>query len=263
MTNNEYKFLTFELEGNIGILTLNREEKLNALSAEVISEIKRLLEDISTKKLSGLIFTGAGEKAFIAGADIKAMTEMSDKEAEAFAFNGQHVSLMFEELRFPVIAAVNGFALGGGLEMALACDFIYATDNAVFGLPEVSLGLIPGFGGTQRLARVVGRNRAKELIFTGRKIKVEEAKSIGLVLQSFSTKAEMITAAKATLAKAERNSPNAIGVSKFVINQGIDLTIADGLNIEKEQFALLFESFDMKEGTTAFLEKRAPQFKGE
>jgi enoyl-CoA hydratase len=263
MENKEYQFLKFELEGTIGTLTLNREEKLNALSAEVIAELKCLLEDLSTKKLSGLIFTGAGEKAFIAGADIKAMTEMTDKEAEAFAFNGQHVSLMFEELRFPVIAAVNGFALGGGLEMALACDFIYATDNAIFGLPEVSLGLIPGFGGTQRLSRTIGRNRAKELIYTARKVKIEEAKNIGLVLQSFTSKAEMITAAKATLARVERNSPNAIGVSKFVINQGVDLTVTDGLNIEKEQFSLLFESFDMKEGTTAFLEKRAPQFKGE
>lgn len=263
MKNKEFKYLSFEIENNIGILTLDREDKLNALSAEVIDELKNLLESISSQKLTGLIFTGAGEKSFIAGADIKAMTQMGAKDAESFAFNGQHVSLMFEELRFPVIAAVNGFALGGGLEMALACDFIYATENAVFGLPEVSLGLIPGFGGTQRLARVVGRNRAKELIFTGRKVKIEEARNIGLVVQSFSTKEEMLSAAKKTLEKVKRNSPNAIGVSKFVINNGVDLTVTDGLSIEKEQFSHLFDSYDMKEGTAAFIEKRAPIFKGE
>ncbi len=263
MTSKSYQFLKFEVENNIGVLTLNREDKLNALSAEVIEELKCLLEEISSQKLIGLIFTGAGEKAFIAGADIKAMTEMSDREAETFAFAGQHVSLMFEELRFPVIAAVNGFALGGGLEMALACDFIYATENAVFGLPEVSLGLIPGFGGTQRLARIVGRNRAKELVYTGRKVKIEEAIKIGLVVKSFETKVEMLNSAEDLLKKIERNSPHAIGVAKFVINKGIDLTVNDGLNIEKEQFSLLFDSYDMKEGTKAFLEKRKPEFKGE
>ncbi len=147
--------------------------------------------------------------------------------------------------------------------MALACDFIYATENAVFGLPEVSLGLIPGFGGTQRLARIVGRNRAKELVYTGRKVKIEEAIKIGLVVKSFETKVEMLNSAEDLLKKIERNSPHAIGVAKFVINKGIDLTVNDGLNIEKEQFSLLFDSYDMKEGTKAFLEKRKPEFKGE
>jgi enoyl-CoA hydratase len=195
MTNN-FKFLSYVQEDGIGILTLNREDKLNALSDEVISELGAFFETICKENLKGLIFTGAGEKAFIAGADIAAMKDMDHKAAEEFAFAGQQVTMMMEEIRFPVIAAVNGFALGGGCEMALACDFILCSENAVFGLPEVSLGLIPGFGGTQRLAKVVGRNRAKEMIYTGRKVKAQEAKEMGLVLDVLTNKEELIARAK-------------------------------------------------------------------
>lgn len=262
-TNNMFEFLTYEEENSIGILTLNREDKLNALSREVIAELRSCLEFLATKKLKGLIFTGAGEKAFIAGADIASMTEMTSREAEEFAFEGQHVTLMFEELRFPVIAAVNGFALGGGCEMALACDFILATKSAVFGLPEVSLGLIPGFGGTQRLAKIIGRNRAKELIYTGRKVKSEEAFSIGLVLNLFETKDELLRASKEIIEKIANNSPNAVGAVKTVMNTGVDLSVEEGLAIEKSAFSGIFDSYDMKEGTKAFTEKRKPNFKGE
>jgi len=248
----------------IGIITINREDKLNALSSEVLDELRSALEGLlDNRTLVGLILVGAGEKAFIAGADIAAMTSMDKDEAHMFALKGQQVSLMLEECRFPIIACVNGFALGGGLEMALACDFIYASDNAVFGLPEVSLGLIPGFGGTQRLAKVIGRSRAKEMIYTGKKIKIDDAKKYGLVLESFSTRDELISAAKETLLKVSNNSPLAVGVAKHSINQGIDLSNLDGLEIEGQSFAELFESFDMKEGTKAFIEKRKANFKGE
>jgi enoyl-CoA hydratase len=262
MTNN-FKFLHFELVDQIGILTLNREDKLNALSLEVLEELQSFCEFACKTKMKGLIFTGAGEKAFIAGADIQAMTKMSEKEAITFSNLGQQVTFMLEELRFPVIAAVNGFALGGGCEMALACDFMLATDNAVFGLPEVSLGLIPGFGGTQRLAKVIGRHRAKELIYTGRKVKAQEALSMGLVLNTYATKQEMLSAAKQIIETSANNSPKAIGVAKFVMNRGIDLPNEEGLKFEREHFAAMFSSYDMQEGCAAFLEKRKPQFKGE
>lgn len=261
--NINFSYLDYKEENDIGLLTINREDKLNALSDEVIAELHTCLELLSTKKLKGLIFTGAGEKAFIAGADIAAMAGMSPKQAEEFAFKGQQVTTMFEELRFPVIAAVNGFALGGGCEMALACDFIFATKNAVFGLPEVSLGLIPGFGGTQRLAKIVGRNRAKELIYTGRKVKAEESLNIGLTLALYENKQELLKASFEAIEKMANNSPLAIGVTKMVINTGADLCIKDGLEVEKSAFGEIFDSYDMKEGTRAFVEKRKANFKGE
>ena len=260
---NDFKYLTFEEEDCIGVLTLNREDKLNALNEEVLDELRVFFESAYKLKLKGLVFTGAGDKAFIAGADISGMPEMSDKEANDFAYKGQQVTFMLEELRFPVIAAVNGFSLGGGCEMALACDFILCTNNAVFGLPEVSLGLIPGFGGTQRLPKIIGRNKAKEMIYTGRKVKGQEAKEMGLVLSVHENKEELIVAAKDIIEKASRNSLNAIGVAKFVINRGVDLSNEEGMKFERNHFGEIFNSFDMKEGTTAFLEKRKPSFKGE
>lgn len=262
MTNN-FKYLTFEQEDGIGILTLNREDKLNALNEDVLGELRMFLESAYKLKVKGLIFTGAGDKAFIAGADIAGMKEMSEKEACDFSNKGQQVTFMLEELRFPVIAAVNGFALGGGCEMALACDFILCTDNAVFGLPEVSLGLIPGFGGTQRLPKIIGRNRAKELIYTGRKVKADEAKELGLVLNTFPSKDQLLNNAKELINKVSRNSLNAIGVAKFVINRGVDLSNEEGLKFEKNHFGEIFNSYDMKEGVSAFIEKRKADFKGE
>jgi len=264
MIKNNYKYLTIEIDNGIGILTLNREDKLNALNSEVFDELRDFLVSTCQKdsehNIKGLIFTGAGEKAFIAGADISEMDGMSNKAAEEFAHKGQEVSLLFEEMRYPVIAAVNGFALGGGCEMALACDFIICTENSIFGLPEVGLGLIPGFGGTQRLAKVIGRNRAKEIIYTGRKIKADEAKQIGLVLDILPTKEDLIAKAKDILGKTMRNSPNAIGVVKYVVNKGIDLTLEEGLKVERESFGEIFGSADMIEGTKAFMEKRKPIF---
>lgn len=260
---NNFEFITYEEKENIGYLTINREDKLNALSTEVILELRALFESIHLSSVSGVIFTGAGEKAFIAGADIAAMESMTDKDAFEFSSTGQQVTLMMEELHFPIIAAVNGFALGGGLEFALACDFILCSENALFGLPEVSLGLVPGFGGTQRLAKVIGRNRAKEILYTAKKIKAIEAKEIGLALEVLPTKKELIAKCEEILVKVSRNSPHAVGVVKYAINTGVDLSNADGLKVECDQFANVFNSFDKKEGVAAFMEKRKPVFKDE
>jgi enoyl-CoA hydratase len=260
---NKFKNILYDENDGIGILTLNRESALNALNEEVFVEMREFLEEICKKQLKGLILTGAGDKAFIAGADIKAMQDLSEQEAEDFSYFGQQVTFMLEEIRFPVIAAVNGFALGGGCEMALACDFILSTKSAKFGLPEVSLGLIPGFGGTQRLAKIVGRNRAKELVYTGRMINSDEAKDIGLVLEVYEDKTLLIEAAKNLLLKMAKNSPHAIGVAKFVINRGVDVSLEEGLKIERSHFGEIFGSKDMQEGTKAFIEKRKPVFTGE
>lgn len=261
MNSNEYQTLAYAEEDGIGVLTFNRPEQLNALSTQVLNELILFSRNIKAQKIKGLIVTGSGEKAFIAGADIKAMASMSAKEAEDFAERGQHASLLLEDLPFPVVAAVNGFALGGGLEMALSCDFILASENAVFGLPEVSLGLIPGFGGTQRLGKIIGRNRAKEMIFTGRMVKAAEALEMGLLLSSHSNKEDLLEACRKIINSAAKNSLNAIAVAKYVINRGADQSVEEGLVIEKTKFAEVFESSDMKEGTQAFLEKRKPQFK--
>ncbi|MBL4743551.1 MAG: enoyl-CoA hydratase/isomerase family protein [Cycloclasticus sp.] len=260
--NTKFETIQLEQKGDFAVLTISREKSLNALNLQVHTELHACLSTLKNNadKLRGLILTGAGEKAFIAGADIVEMSKMSSQEAFDFATLGQQVSLLFEELPFPVIACVNGFALGGGCEMAMSCDFIYATQTAMFGQPEVKLGLIPGFGGTQRLAKLIGRNKAKELIFTGRNIKVEEAKEMGLVVKTFETKDEMLAAAVTTLTKIGMNSPLAVSVAKRVMNEGCDLTIEDGLKVEAKYFGEIFGTADMIEGTTAFLEKRKANF---
>jgi enoyl-CoA hydratase len=264
-TSKTYHTLKFEMNEKIGTITINRPTKLNALNIELLSELKELLTDLKVDenfKLQGLIVTGEGDKAFIAGADIAEMSDMTPSDAYTFGQLGQNVSLLFETLQVPVIACVNGFALGGGCEMAMCCDFIYATENAIFGQPEVKLGLIPGFGGTQRLAKLVGRNNAKEMIFSGRNVKVDEAQKMGLVVRSFANKTEMLNEAVKTLRTCAVNSSYAISIAKKVMNEGIDLTIAEGLQLEKRQFSAIFSSEDMREGTRAFVEKRAPSFKG-
>ena len=260
--STNFETITLEKKDNIAFLTVSREKSLNALNAQVHMELRDCLSvlKLNEDRLQGLILTGAGEKAFIAGADIVEMSDMSADEAHDFATLGQEVSLLFEELPFPAIACVNGFALGGGCEMAMSCDFIYATDSAVFGQPEVKLGLIPGFGGTQRLAKLIGRNKAKEILYTGRNVKIDEAKELGLVNKSFATKEEMMDAAVATLGKISSNSPLAVGLVKFVMNKGNDLTIAEGLEVEAKHFGEIFDSYDMKEGTKAFVEKRKAEF---
>ncbi len=263
--NKEWHTLKVEQKEHFLVLSVNRPTKLNALNIEVLTELKELLSEIKKDEnfaIKGMIFTGEGEKSFIAGADISEMSDMSPSEAYTFGQLGQQVTLLMESLQIPVIACVNGFALGGGCEMALSCDFIYATENALFGQPEVKLGLIPGFGGTQRLAKVVGRPMAKEIIYTGRNVNLEESKSLGLVQRSFANKELMLNEALNTLKMVTKNSPFAVSIAKKVINDGVDLTISEGLQLEKRQFSAIFSSEDMREGTRAFVEKRAPNFKG-
>lgn len=265
--SNNFETITFEVENNIGVITINRPESLNALSEQVHSELNVLLKELVKSNADysvakGIILTGAGDKAFIAGADIKGMTSMTGEQAETFARLGQENTLLFEALNVPVIACVNGYALGGGCEMAMACDFIFATKSAVFGQPEVKLGLLPGFGGSQRLSKLVGRNRAKEIIYSGRNVKIDEAREIGLVVTVFENKEELLAGAKTYLTRMMANSPLAIYESKRVMNEGNDLTIKDGLDVEARAFGNIFNSYDMKEGTKAFVEKRAPNFLG-
>ena len=256
-----YKNILVKDINKVRLIELNRPKSLNALNRQVLVNFKESLVQINqNKEILGLIITGSGEKAFVAGADIKEMLSLSTDEAKSFSELGQEVTSMMEALEIPVIACVNGFALGGGLEMALGADFIYCSSNAVFGLPEVKLGLIPGFGGTQRLARVIGRNIARELVYTGRNVSAEEAVKLRLVNKLFETTDEMIEEAQSVLYKIQRNSIFAIGQAKMSINNGVDLSIDEGLKKESSIFAKLFGSFDAKEGTEAFVEKRNAKF---
>lgn len=257
---NKFETLLFEQVGSVGVLTINRPSKLNALNIQVLRELKDCLNQLHLIKLKTLILTGEGEKAFIAGADIAEMSPMSNGEATAFSELGQQVTLLFESLPYPVIAAVNGFALGGGFEMALSCDFIFATANAVFGLPEVKLGLIPGFGGTVRLRRVVGERRAKEITFSGRNIKSDEALKLGIALEVFENKTQMLEACHKWADLVLQNSSHAISRVKHALRSSTEEIIEHGLMTEREEFGSLFQTPQMIEGTTAFIEKRKANF---
>lgn len=259
MTNN-FETIRFEKNGGIGVLTINRPTKLNALNIQVHRELKEILTSLKNEKLKGLILTGEGEKAFIAGADIAEMQNMTSAEAQAFAELGQQVTVLMESLPYPTIAAVNGFALGGGFEMAMSCDFIFASLNAVFGLPEVKLGLIPGFGGTQRLARIVGERRAKELMFSGRNVKIEEARTLGIVLEAFGSKDELIQGCMKWFELALANSSASIAKAKETLWNGVDVPLEKGLALEAKAFGETFQTPHMIEGVAAFLEKRKAQF---
>ena len=264
-TSTSFETISYSENEKVGLIKINRPTKLNALNSQVLAELKSLLADLNSRpkaELCGIIVTGEGDKAFIAGADIGEMQDMSVDQAKEFGKLGQDVSRLLEEVPFPVIACVNGFALGGGCEMAMACDFIYATRNAVFGQPEVKLGLIPGFGGTQRLPKYVGRGRARELIYTGRNIKADEAVRLGLVLELYDDASSMIDSATNLLKSIGVNSPLAVAVSKKTINEGCDLPTTQGLDVELGMFATIFGSEDKKEGTAAFVEKRKANFTG-
>ena len=262
-TTSDWKTLKFQVTKEIGLLTINREKSLNALNGEALEELQKLLEQLLQQKgrIRGLILVGAGTKSFIAGADIKGMSAMNSGEALEFGKLGQRVTTLLEELPLPVIACVNGLALGGGQEIAMSCDFILASKNAVFGQPEVKLGLIPGFGGTQRLSRIVGRNWAREIIYTGRHLTAQEALELGLVLKVLPSKKSLLEEAHKILDAIFKNSSRAVALAKGAINEGSDLPLAKGLECELEYFSSIFGSADMREGTKAFLEKRPPQFK--
>jgi enoyl-CoA hydratase len=257
------QFVRYEKDGDIAVVTIDRPKALNALNAEVLAQLKGALQEaLKDKAVRGVVLTGSGEKAFVAGADIAHMVNLSPAEGLAFAELGLSVLRFIEEMPIPVAAAVNGFALGGGTELALACDMIYAAPNAKFGQPEVKLGIIPGFGGTQRLSRLLGRNRAKELIFTGDIIDAATAEQYGLV-QKVVPLPELLDYAKKKLRDIAARGPLAVRQAKFAINEGVDLPLDSGLAVEKLAFMCLFASQDQKEGMKAFLEKRNPQFKGE
>jgi enoyl-CoA hydratase len=251
-----------ELDGPFATVTVDRPKSLNALDTRTLEELEKAFADLAGHpELRGVIVTGAGEKAFVAGADIAEMNGLDETRARHFGARGQRVMDVIAAHPVPVVAAVNGFALGGGCELALACDFIYASENAKFGLPEVSLGILPGFGGTQRLTRLVGRARAKELIFTGDMIDAARAKEIGLVMDVVPLP-KLLGHARAALERVAKKGPLAIRRAKEAIDRGADLDLADGLRIEREVFADLFDSADRREGMKAFLEKRPPTFTG-
>lgn len=255
-----YTTLKIKNEKSFITVTIDRPEKLNALSQRVLQELKHFLTSIHNISVKGLILTGAGEKAFVAGADIHEMSFMNANEGEAFGKLGQEVTELLESLPVPIIACVNGFAFGGGCELAMGCDYIYATETAVFGQPEVNLGLIPGFGGCVRLSRYVGPGRAKEMIYTGCRVNAREAERIGLVNKVFSTIEEALEAAFQSLEEIATKSSYAVSLCKHVINYSSGRTIKEGLLEEKIAFRSAFTSEDMVEGTSAFLNKRKPNF---
>ena len=255
-------FIKHSRSDYIETITISRPDKLNALSPELLQELtgvfRSLLEQPEPPRCA--ILTGEG-KAFVAGADIAAMANLLPTEARRFAELGHRLGSMFEEAPFPIIAAVNGFALGGGCELALACDFIFAADSAKFGQPEVKLGIIPGFGGTQRLARRVGMGKARELVYTGDVIAAAEALRIGLVNAVFPG-AELMAQCEATAKKICSMGPLAVAAAKRVMLRGEDQSLPAANELEVTAFSALFTSADQREGMTAFVEKRAAAFKG-
>jgi enoyl-CoA hydratase len=257
-----YENLILATEGGIATLTFNRPKALNALNADTLAELAHALESIGRDEaIRVLVLTGSGEKAFVAGADIGELARCSVLQAKHFAQAGQEAIGRLQALPIPAIAAVNGYALGGGTEIALACDFIYASEKAMFGLPEITLGLIPGFGGTQRLPRSVGGAMAKELIFTGRMLKADEAHAIGLVNRVCQPDALMATVLETAQAIAAKGKVS-LRAAKEAINGGLNVDLETGCRLERDAFAVCVASSDAKEGTTAFLEKRKALFTG-
>jgi len=248
-------------EEGVAVLTIDRQDKLNALDPQVVEEIGQALLELESEGPRTIIVTGAGERAFVAGADISAMHAMDAMEAKRFSEIGHAAMALLDRGPIPTIAAVNGFALGGGAEVALACDIRVASENALFGFPEVGLGILPGMGGTQRLPRLVGPAVAKELIFTGRRIDAQEAKEIGLVNRVVA-QGEALNAAKEIAAEISANGPIAVRHAKTAANRALDVDLISGLEYEADQFALLFSTADAKEGMGAFIEKRKPGFEG-
>lgn len=246
-------------DGPISTLTVNRPETLNALDRATLEGMAAAIAQVAAHQPRALIVTGAGDKAFVAGADIAAMSRMTPTDAEAFARLGQSVFAALEALPLPVIAAVNGFALGGGCELALACDFIYASDKAKFGQPEVKLGIIPGFGGTQRLSRRIGLGMARELIYSGRVVGPEEALHIGLV-NAVSPRRELMDKAIEAARAIAAVGPRAVAAAKQVMNAGADASLANAIELEAAAFGHCFEQPEQKEGMSAFLDKRPPKF---
>ena len=245
-----------EKKGNIAIATINRPKALNALNSQVLEDLNELVDLVNAdEEIRALVLTGAGEKAFVAGADIGEMSTLTKAEGEAFGKKGNDVFRKLETMPIPTIAAVNGFALGGGCELSMSCDIRICADTAVFGQPEVGLGITPGFGGTQRLARLVSPGMAKQLVYTARNIKADEALRIGLVNAVYPA-ADLMAAAEKMAATIAANAPIAVRACKKAINEGLDVDMDAAIVIEEKLFGSCFETADQKEGMGAFLEKR-------
>lgn len=248
-------FVKYRTEGHVGIITIDRPEALNALNTQVLIELDETIDHIDLNDTWVVVVTGAGEKAFVAGADIAAMSNMSKIEGRRFGKFGNDIFRKLEMLPMPTIAAVNGYALGGGNELAMSCDIRYCSDNAVFGQPEVGLGITPGFGGTQRLVRLVGTGMAKEMMYSGRNIKADQAYHIGLV-NGVTTKEELMPTVMKLAQKIASNAPIAVRNSKRAITNGFLADMDHAIMIEQKCFADCFETEDQIEGMKAFLEKR-------
>ena len=248
-------FVKSQQEGAILTLTLDRPEALNALNAQVLDDLNEALDQVDLSTARCIIFTGTGEKAFAAGADIVAMADMDPEAAAAFSRRGNGVFRRIETFPLPTIAAVSGYALGGGCELAMACDIRLCSENAVFGQPEVTLGITPGFGGTQRLMRLIGMGKAKELIFSARTVKAPEALEMGLVNAVYPAE-ELLPAARKLAERIARNAPIAVRACKAAMNEGIDLDMDQAVDAEVREFSACFETEDQKRGMNAFLNKQ-------
>jgi enoyl-CoA hydratase len=248
-------FVNCEVKENIAVVTINRPEALNALNSQVLDDLAAAFDGIDTNVVRAVVLTGAGEKSFVAGADIGEMSTLSKEEGEAFGKKGNDIFRKIEEFPVPVIAAVNGFALGGGCEISMSCDIRICSENAMFGQPEVGLGITPGFGGTQRLARTVGVGMAKQLIYTARNIKADEAYRIGLVNAVYPQE-ELMAAAEKMASQIAANAPIAVRACKKAINDGLQTDIDAALVIEEKLFGSCFETEDQREGMANFLRKK-------
>lgn len=258
-----YQNLTEEVNNGILTLTISRPEHLNALNSSTIEELRTAIQDVyDDKDIKGLIITGKGEKSFVSGADIKEVADLNELNARKYAENGQEVFSLLEQCEKPVIAAVNGFALGGGCELAMACHIRIASEGAKFGQPEVNLGIIPGFGGTQRLTQLIGKGKALELMVTGDMITAQEAKSIGLVNHVVDTREELMELSNKIMAKILNKAPLAVGMVINCVNAYYSPE-ENGFQTEANFFSNCTKTEDFEEGTKAFLEKRKPEFKGE
>ena len=253
-------FVDYEVNGQVGVITINRPKALNALNSEVLDDLNAVFDDVDQNEVRCLVLTGAGDKSFVAGADIGEMSTLTKEEGEAFGKKGNDLFRKIETFPLPVIAAVNGFALGGGNEIAMSCDFRICSDNAVFGQPETGLGITPGFGGTQRLARLVSPGYAKQLIYTARNIKADEAYRIGLVNAVY-TQEELLPAAEKMAAGIAKNAPIAVRNCKKAINEGLDADMDQAIVIEEKLFGDCFETEDQKYGMAFFLDKNKEKVK--
>ena len=254
------EFVLYEQKDAVGIITINREKALNALNSTVLNELDATLDQVNLNEVRCLILTGAGQKSFVAGADIGEMSSLTKEQGEAFGKKGNDVFRKLETFPIPVIAVVNGFALGGGCEIAMSCDIRICSDNALFGQPEVGLGITPGFGGTQRLARLVGAGMAKQMIYTARNIKADEALRIGLVNAVY-TPEELMGAALKMAAGIAKNAPIAVRNCKKAINEGLSLDMDQAIVVEEKLFGDCFETEDQKYGMAFFLDKNKEKVK--